>query len=126
MYAIIEDSGTQIRVSEGEVIKVALRELPPDVATITFDKVLLVGDAPKADGKAAPAPAPGSAAPATAPVAAKIGAPYVDGAKVTGDVLAQEKTDRIMAWRYRRRKNVLRRKGHRQSYLKVKITAIQA
>ena len=116
MYAIIEDSGTQIRVSEGEVIRVALRELPPDVATITFDKVLLVGDAPKADAKADAAP--------VAP--AKIGAPYVGGAKVTGDVLAQEKTDRVMAWRYRRRKNVLRRKGHRQSYLKVKITAIQA
>jgi len=128
MYAIIEDGGTQIKVSAGAIIKVALRELPPDVATITFDKVLLVGEAPQANGPAAATGSPETpAASAAAPPApAKIGAPYVDGAKVTGDVLAQEKTDRVMAWRYRRRKNVLRRKGHRQSYLKVKITAIQA
>ena len=42
MYAIIEDSGTQIKVSEGDVIKVALREMPADVATVTFDRVLAV------------------------------------------------------------------------------------
>lgn len=106
MYAIIEDSGTQIKVSQGDVIKVALREMPADVATIYFDKVLAVSD-PQKEGSA------------------RIGAPYVAGAKVTGEVLAQAKEDRKMSWRYRRRKNVLVRRGHRQDYLSVKITAIE-
>lgn len=107
MYAIIEDSGTQIKVSQGDVIKVALREMPADVATIHFDKVLAVSD-PQQEGST------------------RIGEPYVAGAKVTGEVLAQAKEDRKMSWRYRRRKNVLVRRGHRQDYLSVKITAIES
>jgi large subunit ribosomal protein L21 len=107
MYAIIEDSGTQIKVSQGDVVRVAIRELPADAASITFDRVLLVGDP-------------------TAPEKMQLGAPLVAGAKVTADILSQEKTPRVMAWRVRRRKNVIKRRGHRQDYLKVKITAIQA
>ena len=106
MYAIIEDSGSQIKVSQGDIIKVALRERPADQAAITLDKVLFVSD-PKTDAPA------------------RIGQPYVDGAKVNGEILAQEKTDKVKSWRYSRRKNVLKRKGHRQDYLKVKITDIQ-
>jgi len=105
MYAIIEDSGTQIKVSEGDVIKVALREMPADVATVTFDRVLAVGGT---DDEA------------------KIGQPMLEGAKVTADVLARERDDKIMVTKFKRRKGYLRRKGHRQDYLKVKITSIQA
>ena len=108
MYAIIEDSGTQIKVSEGDVIKVALRELPPDVATLIFDRVLAVGGGEDADA-----------------VAATIGQPLVEGAKVTADVLSQERDDKVMVTKFKRRKGYLRRKGHRQDFLKVKITAIQ-
>ena len=104
MYAIIEDSGTQIKVSEGDVVKVALREMPADVATVVFDRVLAVGGD---DG-------------------AKIGQPLVEGAKVTADVLAQERDDKVMITKFKRRKGYLRRKGHRQDFLKVKITSIQA
>lgn len=104
MYAIIEDSGSQIKVSQGDIIKVAIRELPAGTASLTFDKVLLVGG----EGDA------------------KVGSPTVAGATVTGDILAQEKTERTMSWRFRRRKNIVKRRGHRQDYLKVKITAIQA
>lgn len=106
MYAIIEDSGTQIRVAEGDVIKVALRDLPADSATITFDRVLFVGGR---EGQAA-----------------AIGAPVVDGAKVVADVLGQERDDKVMVVKFRRRKNYRRRKGHRQDYIKVKVTSIQA
>jgi large subunit ribosomal protein L21 len=107
MYAIIEDSGTQIKVSQGDVVRVALRELPADAATITFDRVLLVGDP-------------------EAPEKLQLGAPLVAGAKVTADIMSQEKTPRTMSWRVRRRKNVIKRRGHRQDYLKIKITGIQA
>jgi large subunit ribosomal protein L21 len=107
MYAIIEDSGTQIKVSQGDVIQVAIRDMPADAATLTFDRVLLVGDA-------------------AAPEKLQLGAPLLAGAKVTADILGQGKTPRVMAWRVRRRKNIIKRRGHRQDFLKVKITAIQA
>jgi large subunit ribosomal protein L21 len=105
MYAIIEDSGTQIKVSEGDIIKVDVRDIGPDVATLTFDRVLMVsgGDA-----------------------AAKIGAPVLDGAKVTADILAEERDEKVMITKFRRRKTYRRRKGHRQNFLRVKITSIQA
>ncbi len=107
MYAIIEDSGSQIKVNQGDVVRVALRDLPADKATLSFDKVLLVGD-PAQEGTL------------------KVGQPYVSGAKVTADILSQEKTDKVVSFRFRKRKNVLKRRGHRQDYLKVKITAIVA
>ena len=107
MYAIIEDSGTQIKVSEGDVIQVALRDLPADKATVTFDRVLAVGGL--GDDKPA-----------------KIGAPLLAGAKVTGDVLGEGKTDKVEIFKFRRRKNYRRHRGHRQDFLKVKITAITA
>jgi large subunit ribosomal protein L21 len=106
MYAIIEDSGTQIKVSEGDVIKVDLRDLPADAATITFDRVLLIGGQGEAP--------------------AKIGTPFVEDAKVVADVLAQERADKVEIVKFKRRKRVLRRKGHRQDYLKVKVTSIVA
>ena len=105
MYAIIEDSGTQIKVSEGDVIQVALRELPANTATVTFDRVLMVGGTD---------------------AAAKVGVPLLAGAKVTADVLGEGKTDKVEIFKFRRRKNYRRHRGHRQDFLKVKITGIQA
>lgn len=103
MYAIIEDSGSQIKVSEGDVIKVDLRDLPDDAVAIEFDRVMMVGgDSPK------------------------IGEPILDGAKVTGEILAEEREDKVEIIKFRKRKNYRRRRGHRQSYLRVKITGISA
>ncbi len=106
MYAIIEDSGTQIRVSQGDVIKVAIRDVPEGTPSLTFDKVLFLG------GFEGDQPA-------------KVGSPVIAGAKVTGDVLAQGKTPRVEIRKIRRRKNYRRHRGHRQDYLQVKITAIE-
>ena len=106
MYAVIEDSGTQIKVSQGDVIKVALRDLPEDAATITFDKVLFVSDEQEGG--------------------TKIGQPMVAGAKVVADVLSQERTPRQVVVKFKRRKTYTRRKSHRQDYLKVKVTSIEA
>jgi large subunit ribosomal protein L21 len=105
MYAIIEDSGSQFKVGKGDIIRVDLRELPENVTDIQFDKVLLVGgssDAPK------------------------IGAPYVAGAKVTAEVLTEVKGDKITIIKFRRRKNYRRKKGHRQRFLRVRVTDIAA
>ena len=106
MYAIIEDSGTQIKVSKGDVIKVAIRDMPEDAATITFDRILAVGGDEEND--------------------ATIGTPVVKGTKVTGDILGWERTKRVPVVKFKRRKGYLRRTSHRQSYIKVKVTSIKA
>ncbi len=105
MYAVIEDSGSQIKVAEGDIIKVANRELSEDVATLTFDKVLLVG---QTEGDT------------------QIGTPLIANALVTADILSEEKGDKVMITKFKRRKGYKRRQGHRQAYLRVKITSIQA
>ena len=105
MYAIIEDSGQQFKVSTGDVVLVDVRELGEDAKQITFDRVLLVGD----EGQG------------------KIGTPLVDGAKVVGDIQqAQVKGDKIDVIKMRRRKGYRRKQGHRQQYMQVKIAEIVA
>jgi len=104
MYAIIEDSGTQIRVAEGDVIKVATRTLADDAATIVFDRVLMLGEGESS----------------------RVGTPLVDGAKVTGDILAEERDEKVTVIKFKRRKNYRRKRGHRQSFLRVKVTGIQS
>lgn len=102
MYAIIEDSGSQIRVSEGDVIKIDRRELADDAATVTFDRVLYVGG----EGEA------------------KIGSPLVEGASVEADILEEGRDKKIDVVKFKRRKNYHRHNGHRQAYIKVKVTRI--
>ena len=103
MYAIIEDSGSQIKVEKGSKIKVDLRDLAEDQKTIEFDRVLLVGGEET-----------------------KIGAPHVAGAKVTAEILEQAREDKISVIKFKRRKGYRRNKGHRQGYLSVKVTDIQS
>jgi large subunit ribosomal protein L21 len=104
VYAIIEDSGTQIKVAPGDVVDVDLRDVEPDAKKITFDRVLVVG----ADGDGD----------------ATIGTPYVDGAAVTAEIVGEVKGDKIDVVTFKRRKGYRRKLGHRQRYLRVKIDAI--
>lgn len=101
MYAVIETCGKQYRVSAGD--KVRLEKLHADDGSeVTFDKVMLLG---KDDG----------------PV---IGAPYVDGASVTAKVLDHGKDDKVIVFKYRRKKNYRKFRGHRQQYTTVEIGSI--
>ncbi|HWB21170.1 MAG TPA: 50S ribosomal protein L21 [Phycisphaerales bacterium] len=103
MYAIIEDSGTQIKVTPGQVVEVDLREVKKDAKSVTFDRVLLVGG----DNSA------------------KIGSPYVNGASVTAEIVNANKVgDKTTLVKYKRRKGYKVKKGHRQRYMQVKITGI--
>ncbi|CAE7942882.1 rplU [Symbiodinium necroappetens] len=103
MYAIIEDSGTQIKASEGDVLTLDIRELPDDAKTVTFDRVLLIGG----DGKST------------------IGQPYVDGASVTAEIIDREfKGEKIDVIKFKRRKGYKVKQGHRQRYMKVKVSSI--
>ncbi len=102
MYAVIEDSGTQYKVTEGQVIDVDLRELPENAETIEFDKILLVGEGSDV----------------------KIGMPTVEGAKVVAKVQGEIKGPKVDVVHFIRRKGHLTRKGHRQKYLRVQIEQI--
>ncbi|MGD9688459.1 MAG: 50S ribosomal protein L21 [Phycisphaerales bacterium] len=109
MYAIIAEGGGQRLVRKDDVILIDLIEggAAPSGKTITFDKVLCIG---AGDG-----------------TPAKVGAPYVAGAKVTGEIVeggSEFKGEKVFIIKFRRRKRYSRRTGHRQRYTKVKITAI--
>ena len=103
MYAIIEEGGRQYKVTGGDTILID-RETPGDDKTITFDRVLLVA------GEGTP----------------KVGLPTVANATVTADVIGEEKGDKIDIQKYKRRKGYHKKIGHRQRYLRVKITDIKA
>ena len=103
MFAIIEDSGTQFRVEPGQTLAIDLRADAQDGQTLTFDRVML------ANGGAA----------------SVIGAPVIDGASVTGEVVeALSKGPKLEVQKFRRRKNSRRHTGHRQKYTLVRITDI--
>ena len=103
MYAIIDDSGKQFKVTSGDRIRID-REVADGTPSITFDRVLLVGGAGDA----------------------KIGQPIVAGATVSADVLGAVKGDKVYTVKYRRRKGFHKKIGHRQKYTEVKITGINA
>ncbi|SHG19516.1 large subunit ribosomal protein L21 [Microbulbifer donghaiensis] len=103
MYAVIESGGKQHRVEEGEVLRLEKLEVATG-ESIDFDKVLMVVDGDKIN----------------------IGAPVVDGAKVTAEVVSHGRGEKVKIIKFRRRKHSLKRQGHRQWYTEVKITGIKA
>ena len=103
MYAVIETGGKQHKVSEGEILRVEKIEAEIG-AEIKLDKVMLV----QTDDKT------------------MIGSPYVDNASVTAEVVEQGKSKKIIIFKYKRKKNYQRKKGHRQQYTALKIKAIAA
>jgi large subunit ribosomal protein L21 len=103
VYAVIEASGKQHKILEGEVLR--LDKMDAEVGTeVTFDKVMLV----KTDDDVL------------------IGKPYLENASVTAEVVEQGKHKKITVFKYKRKKNYQRKQGHRQPYTAVRITAIAA
>ncbi|HEX4295243.1 MAG TPA: 50S ribosomal protein L21 [Rhizomicrobium sp.] len=102
MFAVIRTGGKQYKVTKDDVISV--EKLIGDAGgTITFGEVLMLGgDSPKS------------------------GAPLVEGASVVAEIVAQERGDKVIAFKKKRRKNTHRKRGHRQHFTKVKITEIHA
>lgn len=103
MYAIIETGGKQYRVQEGDVVFIEKLDAQPE-SSVTFDRVMAVG---RENGTV-------------------IGAPTVEGAKVTGRVLKNGKAKKVTVFTYRAKKNSKRKLGHRQPYTKVEIQSITA
>lgn len=103
MYAVIKTGGKQYRVSPGDSLEVEL--LPYQVgAKIEMDQVLLV--------------AKGSET--------RIGRPLVEGAKVKATITRQALGRKVIIFKFRRNNRYRRRKGHRQSYTRLRIEEIVA
>ena len=101
MYAIFENGSHQYRVKEGDLVTVD-RHDGAHGDDLVFDKVLLLTGA---DG-------------------ATIGTPLVAGAKVVGRILRQFRDKKIIIQKFRRRKNMRRKRGHRQSLTTIQIKSI--
>lgn len=101
MYAVIESGGKQHRVVEGETLKLEKLEVATG-DTIEFDRVLMLG----------------------AGSDVKIGAPIVEGGKVTAEVVTHGRHEKIRIVKFNRRKHYRNETGHRQWYTEVKITGI--
>jgi large subunit ribosomal protein L21 len=102
MYAIIRTGDKQFRVEPGKTIRIP--SLEAEVGQeVTFPEVLMTS----ADGEV------------------KVGTPTVEGAVVTGEVVAHGKGEKIIVFKWKRRKNYRRKKGHRQKYTEVRIGEIR-
>jgi large subunit ribosomal protein L21 len=97
-YAIIRTAGKQYRVEPGKLLRVPT--MPGDAgAKVIFDEVLLSGD--------------GSTV--------RAGKPLLEGATVTAEIVRHGLGDKIVVFKFRRRKNYARKQGHRQGYTEVRI-----
>ncbi len=102
MYAVIKTGGKQYRVTEGQTLKVEKLEVE-EGTSVEFDTVLMVADGDRI----------------------QIGAPYVEGARVTATVEAQGRGPKIRIVKFRRRKHYRKTQGHRQSFTELRISGIR-
>ena len=101
MYAVIKTGGKQYRVSEGETLRIETLDAN-EGDSVDFDQVLMVGEGEDV----------------------RIGAPLLEGGKVTATVKAHGRGKKVEIIRFRRRKHHMKRMGHRQNYTEVEITGI--
>ena len=100
--AVIRTGGKQYQVKEGDLLRV--EKLAGDLGSkITFDEVLMVGgDQPQ------------------------FGKPLISGVKVEAEIVAQDRGDKIIVFKFKRRKRHRKKQGHRQFFTQVKITGVIA
>ena len=103
MYAIVKDGNKSYRVQPGDVLRLDLRADAKEGDTITLDRVEFVGgDSPR------------------------VGAPAVEGARVLAEVRGSVKGEKLISYKYKKRKGYERKKGHRQRYTEVRIVKVEA
>jgi large subunit ribosomal protein L21 len=101
MYAVIQTGGKQYRVQPGDMVVV--EKLTGDAGdSIEFDQVLLVADEESV----------------------AVGRPLVEGARVTGEIVEHGLGDKLIVYKFKRRKDYRRKNGHRQQYTAVKIADV--
>ena len=103
MYAVFKTGGKQYRAATGDVLKVEKIEAEKG-ATVELDQVLMVGEGEEV----------------------KIGAPYLEGGKVTATVVDHGRREKIKVIKFKRRKNHRKQMGHRQYFTQIEITRLDA
>ena len=103
MYAIIETGGKQYKVQEGDVLFIEKLNVA-EGETVEFDQVLAVSNGTELT----------------------IGAPVVEGAKVSATVEKNGKARKVIIYKYKAKKDYRKKQGHRQPFTKVKIEKINA
>ncbi len=103
MYAVVRDRGAQYRVEQGQTLDVALMNVEPG-SEVVLEEVLLVGDTDDV----------------------KVGTPLVANARVVAEVVGEARGEKIVVFKYKRKKRYRRRTGHRQDYTRIAIKAIEA
>ncbi len=102
MYAIIKNGGKQYKVQEGDILELDKMGLEPK-ATVEIKEVLAVNNGEL-----------------------KVGAPYVDGASVTCEVINEGRDKKVVIYKKRRRKDSKLKRGFRRDHTRVRITKIAA
>jgi len=103
MYAVIKTGGKQYGVTPGEQLRV--EKISGEVGdAVTFDQVLLTSDGG----------------------AVQVGRPFIENAKVVARIARHDKGRKIVVFKYKRRKNYRRKRGHRQPFTLIRIENILA
>jgi len=104
MYAIIETGGKQYRVSPDEEVKIEKLKGKGVGEEVEFDRVLLVNGEEGTE----------------------IGHPYLEEGVVEGEIVEEDKEDKVTVFTYKKRKGQRRKLGHRQPYMKVRINSVSS
>ncbi|HUK63187.1 MAG TPA: 50S ribosomal protein L21 [Dongiaceae bacterium] len=103
MYAIVSINGVQTKVAPEAVLDVPRLAGEPGTR-LTFDQVLVLADGDKI----------------------AVGQPTVKGAKVTAEVVEHLRGEKVRVFKFKRRREYRRRRGHRDALTRIKVSAIQA
>lgn len=101
MHAVIRTGGKQYRVKQGDIFNV--EKLDAEVGSeITFGDILAIGEGETL----------------------RIGTPIVEGATVTARIIKTDRLKKVIVFKFKRRKNYKRKRGHRQHFTRIEITQI--
>ena len=102
MYAIVETGGKQYKVQEGDFLRI--EKIDGEVGTtLELDRVLCVGGGDEV----------------------AVGRPFVAGATVKCEILAQDRARKILVFKKKRRQGYHKMRGHRQAYTALRVAAIE-
>lgn len=102
MYAIVQVGSQQYKVTQGDIVSV--QKLEDKGPSVKLEKVLLFEDG----------------------ATVKVGQPFLDDVKVTAEIVEQAKDNKVVSFKYSKRKNTSWKKGHRQKLTTLKIVKIEA
>lgn len=102
MYAVIKTGGKQFRAEPGRTLRVPSLDVDSG-ETVTFDEVLLASDGDEV----------------------KVGAPSVDGASVTAEVVKHGRDKKVIVFKRKRRKGYRKKQGHRQGFTEIRIDEVK-